>query len=239
MSLRSIERLKRQPTNLLDDVLERRMLLYVLAAGAALAGASLSQAKVIFTPSDAVLKTNGFQGEVLHIDLNNDGVYDLSIVERLLDCTSTPFVLSAQGSRSSSAIGVMQGDDDLAPALKRGIAIGSQRPFRRSAYMAIGTFLGGPWAGVTKRYLAVRFTLNGEIHYGWVGFRSVNKELTAHLYGWAYETEPNKPIAAGDRGGMEDSAIARAAEPSSLQLLAMGHTGIANRQRRIAAQAIS
>jgi hypothetical protein len=79
--------------------------------------------------------------------------------------------------------------------------------------------------------------INGEVHYGWVGFRSVsvvNSRLTAVLGGWAYETEPNKPIVAGDEGeGMESNTMS-SLRPTSLQLLAMGHTGIADRQRRIA-----
>jgi len=41
----------RNAMSLLDEVLERRMLLYVLAAGATLAGVPSAQAKVVFTPS--------------------------------------------------------------------------------------------------------------------------------------------------------------------------------------------
>ena len=63
---------KRLRPSLLDEVLERRMLLYVLAAGATLAGASgAAQSRVVFTPSNVVLSTGSLQ-----IDLNNDGTTD-------------------------------------------------------------------------------------------------------------------------------------------------------------------
>ena len=66
---------KRRSVSLLDEVLERRMLVYALAAGATLAGASAAQAKVVFTPNNTVLKEN----RILQIDLNNDGVTDVTL----------------------------------------------------------------------------------------------------------------------------------------------------------------
>jgi hypothetical protein len=64
-------RQNRKGMSLLDEVLERRMLLYVLAAGTALAGASIAQAKVVFTRTNIVYRSSTIQ-----IDLNNDGNID-------------------------------------------------------------------------------------------------------------------------------------------------------------------
>ena len=92
------------------------------------------------------------------------------------------------------------------------------------------TIYGGPWANVTNRFLGVRFLINGEIHYGWIGFRKVRVyPMGARLYGWAYETEPNKEIIAGDTGRAEqsDSSIS----PTSLEILAAGHSGIEQRRK--------
>src|ERR1700683_475196 len=76
---------KRRLPNLLDEVLERRMLLYVLAAGATLAGASSAQAKAVFTRSDFVLTLeNGH----LAIDLNNDGTTDFTLIDHCVSTTS-------------------------------------------------------------------------------------------------------------------------------------------------------
>ena len=76
--------------------------------------------------------------------------------------------------------------------------------------------------------------IDGEIHYGWIGFRSTDLGV-AKLAGWAYETEPNTPIIVGDRGAANSASGGfQIAEPTSLQLLAMGHTAVADRQRRLA-----
>jgi hypothetical protein len=76
---------KRQRPSLLEEVLERRMLLYVLAAGATLAGASSAQAKAVFTRSDFVLSLpNGH----LAIDLNNDGTTDFILIDHCVSQTS-------------------------------------------------------------------------------------------------------------------------------------------------------
>jgi len=102
---------------------------------------------------------------------------------------------------------------------------------------ASGNAFYGNFINVSDRFLGVRFQVSGQTHYGWIGFRSVTHGSTiqAVLAGWAYETQPEKPIRAGDRGEA-DSARLRPVQPTSLQLLAMGHTGIADRQKRIEAQ---
>lgn len=55
--------------------------------------------------------------------------------------------------------------------------------------------------------------------------------ITAKLGGWAYETVPNKGILAGDTGS--GSAHSQdAIFPTSLELLAAGHTAIEQRRKR-------
>jgi len=105
----------------------------------------------------------------------------------------------------------------------------------------------GPFANVTNRYLGVRFLINGQVHFAWIGFRSC-KNLTATLLGWAYETQPKTPILAGAGqgavfppsaelrpAGSENVPAVRAAEPTSLELLAAGHVAVADWRRRNAA----
>jgi len=54
---------------------------------------------------------------------------------------------------------------------------------------------GGLWFGATNRYLGVKFSIDGETHYGWARFNA--GAGYAQLTGYAYETVPNKPIPAG------------------------------------------
>jgi len=229
---------KSKAVSLLEEVLERRMVLYALAVGATLVGATAAQGKIVFTPSNEILKHAGFyKSNQFDIDLNNDGVTDIVILNRRSLFSNTLF-LSARGYQLGDAVGV-ENNTSCAAATERGVTIGSEDHFRFHANMAVDTLGPCPWRDVSNRFLAVRFMINGELHYGWVGFRHVNADLDAHFYGWAYETEANTPIITGDKGEQPESAMFSSVEPTSLELLAMGHTGIADRQRRMAVQANS
>jgi hypothetical protein len=235
---RNEERDKRKSPSQLDEVLERRILLYVLAAGAALAGvASPLQAKVVFTRSRALVQN----GDTLQIDLNNDGTNDFRIWVGTSQTTSglnrVPhnygFLVQAAGSASADLI---EGSfRDGVVALKHGEKIGSGATFDQGGLMAFSNFNSGfqestgPFANTRGRFLGVRFLISGQVHYGWIGFRHV-KGREAKLLGWAYETEPNTPIRAGQGilGGNELSS----AGPTSLELLAAGHVAVAEWRRR-------
>jgi hypothetical protein len=73
----------------------------------------------------------------------------------------------------------------------------------------------GPWAnggrGVKNRYLGVKFTSLGKVHFGWARItitipdpnRKVFKVL---LSGYAYDTIPGKAIIAGQTKSTDDNA---------------------------------
>lgn len=251
---RESEQGKRRGRRLLDEVLERRVLLYMVAAGATLTGASAAQAKVVFTPNDKVLRLHT-EAQQLDIDLNNDGKTDFRMkdIGGLFTQDGYYFArLEVQGVAGDSVVvGVTRGVT-LPLALPNGVKIGSSadfgtnmlgRPpgicqgavcphFGSGGGLLVDSFGGGSgnFNDVTDRFLGVRFLINGETHYGWIGFRSVIG-FTAQLNGWAYETVPNRPIRAGDRG-QGDSATLRSAEPSSLELLAAGNVAMADWRRR-------
>jgi hypothetical protein len=180
-----------------------------------------------------------------NIDLNNDGTEDFAITARSgtntcypYSCGYDPFaqltVRKLGDNKNRIVIGSVRGFA-RAEVLERGAEIGRGQTFGAIGEMAgFGGHGSGSWTNVSNRFVGVRFIINGQFHFGWIGFRHVNDDATARLAGWAYETEPNKPILAGDRGEKESSEMR--AEPTSLELLALGHTGIADRQRRIAAQ---
>ena len=144
---RESKKAKRQRPSLLDEVLERRMLLYVLAAGAVLAGASgMAQAKVVFTPSTAVLTNSDcwFHPAVssLAIDLNNDGTIDFTLNDYCISVFHSGterrrpplgtfynyYILSAKGAETSNVI--EQSADGLA-ALTNGANHWIWRNFQR------------------------------------------------------------------------------------------------------------
>jgi hypothetical protein len=96
-----------------------------------------------------------------------------------------------------------------------------------------------PFNGITNRFLGLKFQVNGQVHYGWVGFSKVIAAyggVEAWLTAYAYETEPNTPISAGQssdspsesqeiRGDGEASNAARL-QPATLGVLALGSLGL-------------
>jgi hypothetical protein len=231
--IRERKQRKRQGSSLLDEVLEHRMLLYVLAAGATLAGAPAAQAEIVFTPSNAVCSSFNGPGTV-QIDLNNDGTNDF-----ILTCDDYQYGSNTLGSylyvKGAEVSNVtLESSGGLPVALKRGALIGSSAKFGSDQKMALdacGAYScvdTGNFDGASNRILGVRFQVNGETYYGWIGFRYASAS-GATLVGWAYETVPNKPITAGDKRGKEsevDSTTLRATELTSLELLAAGNVAM-------------
>ncbi|HEY7095406.1 MAG TPA: hypothetical protein VH437_01700 [Terriglobales bacterium] len=211
----------------LPQILDRRLFLYTLAAGSALAAAPASHAEVIFTRHDASL----LDGGTLNIDMDNDGASDFRLI------LSQPLTYShyrayanlrayGAGSNWLGANG-----SGFAEALKRTARIGDGRRFAHRAIMATDLLYRGEWLSVTDRFLGVRFLIDGENHYGWIGFRRVRDfapgQMMVVLAGYAYETVPNKTIVAGDRGDGGPTF-----QPTSLAILSSGHTGIGQRRER-------
>ena len=242
---------------LLDEVLERRLLLYALAAGATFAAAPPAVGKVVFTPHKQTLEAA--YGYELGIDLNNDGVVDFMLFDTVqtisITCSDGLTRLSGHPPDSSGCT-FREGQLRLADVGPRGEVVDS--PSHYPADLGPGARIGpgsvfrkpinygslevgyirsaskGNFINVTDKFLGVKFAINGRAHYGWIGFSSVDSNFAATLIGWAYETEPDKPIVAGDRGEKGDAVALLMPGPTSLKLLAMGHSAVADRQRRIA-----
>jgi len=181
----------------------------------------------VFTPSNAVFQGLG----KFDIDLDNDGSADFSILARwtIYDTSNMIQALFAYGDRPSHQI--VAGGADALPLGKKA-HIGPERHFRAFTLMET-PFYRGVWQSAKSRCLGVRFLINGEVHYGWIGFREVRAfPVSTSMYGWAYETQPDTPILAGDTGtgAPVDSSI----NPTSLEILAAGHTGVSERRKRTA-----
>jgi hypothetical protein len=185
----------------LNSKLDGNLLAYVAAAGATgvslLASSPAAEAKVVYTPANTRLYDNTFP-----VDLNNDGTADLSLIASF---QVESFYRTELHVRPAAGNAVIAGTDGAA-ALTWGTRIGFKAPFQHSTlFMASRArchssycYLG-PWAYSQGRYLGVKFSVAGQIHYGWV--RLSVERLPATLTGYAYETIPNKPIIAGQPSG--------------------------------------
>jgi hypothetical protein len=96
--------------------------------------------------------------------------------------------------------------------------------------------------GVRDRYLGLKFSIRGETHYGWLRIsvqipNSKKNGFNAFITGYAYETEANTAIIAGqETGAVEASSSMQPGSPqpsssqpaqASLGMLARGAEGIA------------
>jgi hypothetical protein len=200
----------------LDRRLEKRLLSYAMAATAAGVGALAcspqAEAKVVHTLTWIPIAP---VSSVTNLDLNNDGIVDFQISNRLgtqlcgessVQCYVTMRVLPQNASNA------IWGTGGSASALGNGVTVGSQGKFQAGhEFMAQRDFSGrsysfgtaGPWTETTRGYLGLKFIIQGQVHYGWA---RLNVTATiGGIYGaiseYAYETVPNKPIVTGQQGG--------------------------------------
>jgi len=99
-----------------------------------------------------------------------------------------------------------------------------------------GPYSSGQWRNVKNRFLGLQFSVNGETYYGWarltVTVKTVQPGLcttAAVLTGYAYESEPGKPIPAGKTSGKDE--IGEVVHPATLGMLAAGSARIDARRR--------
>lgn len=196
----------------------------------------------MYTPAHVVI---AFQGSY-SLDLNNDGSTDFTILNAAMANCSTVFSsLLARPVVGNAVQGMKFRDRNLASALNAGAGIGSNQNFVQRyplmgavIYSPGGGQYSGRWTQVVNRYLGLKFQINGETHFGWARMSvhlQMNKRVEAMLTGYAYETQPNTPIIAGQESGefsraktgvRGQSDASLISQPGTLGLLALGAEGL-------------
>jgi hypothetical protein len=230
----------------LSESISRHLNMYALAASAAgvgmLALAQPAQAKIVYTKAHSTVPIN----TLLPLDLNHDGVNDLSFTIAAGGKSSFLFAYNLR----SNGVGGEVGSFQFASALKPGAHIGAGRKFLSGSKPdllwgiwastgAVGST--GRWRDANNRYLGVKFSIKGKTHYGWVRLSvSLPPGIDAVITGYAYETIPNKAIIAGRTKGVADKSVEAhfgpgsslanplpdSPQPASLGALAMGAPGL-------------
>ena len=233
-----------------SDALERKLRGYALGAGAAAGLLALSQplkAEIVFTPADVSLHA----GSTFAIQIGGATEFTLTDRYYIITGSFSTALLSATGAASASVVG----RGGSAAALRSGAPIGPKVPFQAGKALLAGGFretqisastVFGPFANTTDRYLGLKFKIHGEVHYGWVRFKMVNASddppsVTAVLMGYAFETEPNLPLKAGQTAesplAAAPSSRVPALESGTLGRLALGSAGINAWRKRQAQEA--
>lgn len=220
-----------RPAAHLNSNLDRNLATYMAAAAAAgvalLAVSQAAQAKVIYTPANVTIEPRS----TVPMDLNGDGTADFLFSMRFCGSHSTCLVILPQVAGNG-----MRGAGSNIAAGFFGVPVGGGEKFVTGTYpnvMALAgsygsqTWSGGPWADVKNRYLGLKFTVNGQIHYGWARLSVKLHGGKAILTGYAYETTPGKTILEGHTSGPEKAAnFTPAAQPLSLGMLASGYDAL-------------
>jgi hypothetical protein len=165
--------------------------------------------------------------------------------------------LSIFPPKAHKTVNQIWGNASGAYALPAGVVVGPKLGFtpgaRDMATWATSagfTFVGGPWQNAQHRYLGLKFTIGGQIHYGWARLDVSSLDgVRATLTGYAYETIPNKPIVSGNIAGATKGPVRTdqssgepsiavltglAREPGTLGSLARGATQIVAWRKRSA-----
>jgi hypothetical protein len=214
-----------------------------------LALAQPAEAEIVYTKVNQTIgRSQGFA-----IDLNHDGIIDFKIQNYYFVNTVRGYPYNrAFALRVKPEAGVQVGRDGRgAAALPVGFKIGPINPVGYSLGWAImasqvgtsglGTYYSGSWLRASDQYLGLAFSVDGEVHFGWARLTvrwNRRWAISADITGYAYETQPNKPIRGGDMGGGDSveqgpgpssetfSEPTLAAKPATLGALALGARGI-------------
>jgi hypothetical protein len=238
-------RLQRTAADLPQSV-HQRLNMYAVAASAAgvgmLAVAPPSEAKIVYTAAHISITPN----HTILLDLNHDRTTDFSF-RNVLSTTSVGSFRSDRLSIFPRGANQIWGHKTgagghYASALAAGIKVGPSGAFSAgSRSMAYGRddvgsyYCEGKWNGAQKRYLGLKFTIQGKTHFGWARLNVTCNlyKVNAVLTGYAFETMANKAIVTGKTKGPEevversDAALtAPTSKPSGLGLLAMGAAGL-------------
>jgi hypothetical protein len=142
--------------------------------------------------------------------------------------------------------------EDVAAPVFWGVVVGGERKLDTTAlamdsinafqtifgfYSTMSVGLWGKGNPIAGNYLGLKFTVGGEVHYGWarIVVHADGLTIKATLTGYAYETVPNRGIITGFTQGtldgtakMNSPALDQATAPDSASLgrLAQGATGL-------------
>jgi hypothetical protein len=228
--------------------LEKRLAIYAAAAGAAgvgmLALASPAQAEIVYTPAHIQIPLNGTN---IPIDFNHDGVVEFSFwIRSYADFGPTYVDLFIYGR--SGPNGVERTGAPPTARLTSGAVIGPAQKFNLTPRMfgaplmqleeyysqggGKNSFCEGNWKQPEKdRYLGVTFAISGQQHFGWIRLSAGcetgkgSAGVSAIITGYAYNTEPNQSILAGQQtSAAGDARMTR--DRGTLGQLALGALGL-------------
>jgi hypothetical protein len=237
----------------LSSPLEKKLIAYAAAATATgmgvLACSLPAEGKVVSTVNWIQILPRS----MANLDLNNDGIIDFQFSNRITRTSGGYITYGTLKILPQGQSNAIWGTGRSASALASGVTIGPSgklqpsHSFMGREYYRNRSYSGnyrssGQWKQTSRNFLGFKFTVNGEVHYGWarVNVVATDRGMYAAVSEYAYETIPNKSIRTGQTGGTEKnghklragSGSMKSPTPArSLGNLAAGASGSQARQK--------
>ena len=224
----------------------------VTAGVSLLAMAQPAASEVVVTHKTIPIAPFYAGGSPVPIDLNNDGVTDVSFGFTSFGPYSVITAVLSLVNQPENAV-ITQGEGQRFPlvsALSRGGKVGPSNQFNANLNAIIqqssevdhypaactGQTAYGHWGGNNPdRFVGVRFQIENQTHYGWVRLNVHHsteskgcRRITATVTAYAYETVPNRAITIGssDASSQQSRNIQPGMQYQSLGALALGAPGL-------------
>ena len=134
--------------------------------------------------------------KVYKLDLNDDGIIDFSLGTHIDPYIGILWAEPNKNTDGVNGLGSISGPfESFIQPLNKDFVITEEldSPYFYDTY---GGYIG--WLGVMDKYLALRFSINEKIHYGWVRLDVTNNSRWI-VKDYAYNAAPGKPIYAGQK----------------------------------------
>ena len=205
----------------LPDNLDKKLRVYSIAAGAVVLGGTALQAAVHYTDvsPDAVLDTNGETFNIQFVGETKFKIYFVSSTDTYTTTTTpTPGNYgTATFTYTNSLVGVVAqtanasfigyaGYDACASALAKSYIISEgnndfARPGSEGNMASYDGRRGDSWGYFIgkDKYLGLKFTIDGNTHYGWARVEVASDASWVKIKEYAYEDIPDLGIKAGEQ----------------------------------------
>lgn len=241
--------------NQLNIAFQKKLRNYSVLAGSILAAAGAANAQVIYHPLNIVLTGGGWCA----IDLNADGTPDFDIsqdsggtkADAKLDFGSSvnsnfthDRFAAVAGSimRTSASNSFIFGlpyayssekkIDLNAKWFSYGNILSSAGGAYRAPVLASNAFRGakGNWSQASNKYLALKLTSGGQIHYGWLRLSVGLHGDSVKIFGYAYQSTPDSSILTGEGyvTGISSHGLSNISVYSSGKIVFVKYPGISS-----------